>query len=103
MVGSQQPEKGTAFGTQNLIDMEKEIADCLLRGDMPILPPESFAKPEDLEPKENGVNKESEEDLRKKRKLKRKQYFRRQQLRKERKNRLYIPQTPSVLFVLFTF
>ena len=86
--------------SDSLNDMEKEIADCLLRGDMPILPPESFVKPEDLEPKEESGSKESEEDLRRKRKLKRKQYFRRQQLRKEREKRLYIPQTPSVLFVL---
>lgn len=80
--------------------MEKEIADCLLRGDMPILPPESFAKSEDLEAKPEIPKVETAADVLKKRKLKRKQYFRRQQLKKQKEKRLYAPQTPSMLFVV---
>ena len=48
--------------------MEKEIADCLLRGDMPILPPESFAKSEDLEAKPEIPKVETAADVLKKRK-----------------------------------
>lgn len=90
------PEFHTPFKSQ----MEKEIADCLLRGDMPILPPESFAKSEDLEAKPEIPKVETAADVLKKRKLKRKQYFRRQQLKKQKEKRLYAPQTPSMLFVV---
>ena len=67
---------------------------------MPILPPESFAKSEDLEVKPEIPKVETAADVLKKRKLKRKQYFRRQQLKKQKEKRLYAPLTPSMLFVV---
>ena len=41
--------------------MEKEIADCLIRGDTPILPPESFLEEEKPE---QGMEEEPEAVLR---------------------------------------
>lgn len=81
--------------------MEKEIADCLIRGDTPILPPESFICEDKTNPLVEDEPLETKEEKRKRKKLKKKQFFRRIHLKKQRQNRNTVHQTPSAFQVGF--
>ena len=79
--------------------MEKEIADILLRGELPILPPETFVTKEE----ENETLVDENESLSKEkiRKIKRKQYFRRQGLKRQKEKAKLLAATPSFDFVSY--
>ena len=79
--------------------MEKEIADILLRGELPILPPETFVTKEE----ENKTLEDENESLSKEkiRKIKRKQYFRRQGLKRQKEKAKLLAATPSFDFVIY--
>lgn len=83
--------------------MEKEIADILLRGELPILPPESFVsnKDEGGEEESGKCDASSEISKEKQRKIKRKQFFRRQSLKRQKEKARLLAATPSFDFVLF--
>lgn len=77
--------------------MEKEIADIILRGELPILPLESFVpKTEEIK---NSVNENEALSKEKIRKIKRKQYFRRQGLKRQKEKAKLLAATPSFDFV----
>ena len=82
--------------------MEKEIADILLRGELPILPPESFVTNQQSDTK---VEKEPGDALEKDKikKLKRKQYFRRQNLKRQKEKSKLVAATPSFDFVCINY
>ncbi|KAK8790581.1 hypothetical protein WA171_002103 [Blastocystis sp. BT1] len=75
--------------------MEKEIADCLIRGDTPILPPESFVSEDKTNPLLEDEPIETKEEKRKRKKMKKQQFFRRIHLKKQRQIRNTVHQTPS--------
>ena len=80
--------------------MENEIADCLLRCETPILPPDVIMNAEDQEipPKQETV--ESSEDRMKRKKLKRRQHFMRVHLKKQRETMNKVNPTPSTIPVI---
>ena len=78
--------------------MEKEIADCLLRGEVPILPLDSFAKESIVDADSQAIDTETlPKD--KIRKIKRKQFFRRQSLKRKKEKEKIRGATPSFDFV----
>ena len=80
--------------------MENEIADCLLRCETPILPPDVIMNGEDqaIPPKRETV--ESSEDRVKRKELKRRQHFMRVHLKKQREAMNIINPTPSTIPVM---
>ena len=83
--------------------MENEIANCLLRCETPILPPDVIMGGEDQEipPKQETV--ESSEDRMKRKKLKRRQHFRRVHLKKQRETMNIVNPTPSTIPVMTNY
>ena len=79
--------------------MEKEIGGIILRGELPILPPETFVTKEE----ENEKLEDENETLSKEkiRKIKRKQYFRRQGLKRQKEKAKLLAATPSFDFVSY--
>ena len=75
--------------------MEKEIADCLIRGDTPILPPESFLEEEKPEQGMEEEPEETKEQKVKRKKTKKRQFFRRVYLKKQKQIRNTLHPTPS--------
>ena len=75
--------------------MEKEIADCLIRGDTPILPPESFLEEEKPEQVLEEEPEETKEEKVKRKKTKKRQFFRRVYLKKQKQIRNTLHPTPS--------
>lgn len=106
LINIQMFKKGThdnILSTSLIFIMEKEIADILLRGELPILPPESFVSNKDEGgEEESGQYDSSDISKEKQRKIKRKQFFRRQGLKRQKEKARLMAATPSFDFVLCT-